>query len=42
MNIRLILPALSMAVTANGYAADFSPTSRDIADNRPLTSREVF
>lgn len=42
MNIRLILPALSMAVTLSGYAADFSLTSRDIADNRPLTSREVF
>ncbi|RDS89943.1 kinase inhibitor [Pseudomonas fluorescens] len=42
MNIRLILPALSMAVTLSGYAADFSLTSRDIADNRPLTRREVF
>ncbi|HAA39020.1 MAG TPA: phosphatidylethanolamine-binding protein [Pseudomonas sp.] len=42
MNIRSILPALSMAVTLSGYAADFSLTSRDIADNRPLTRREVF
>ena len=42
MKIRLILPALSMAVTFSGYAADFVLTSRDIADNRPLTSREVF
>ena len=42
MNIRSVLPALSMAVAFNGYAADFSLTSQDIADNRPLTKREVF
>lgn len=42
MTIRLILATLSMAVTFSGYAADFSLTRRDIADNRPLTSREVF
>ncbi len=30
MNIRLILPALSMAVTLSGYAADFSLTSRGL------------
>ncbi|MCP2073241.1 UNVERIFIED_ORG: Raf kinase inhibitor-like YbhB/YbcL family protein [Pseudomonas lini] len=42
MNIRLILPALSMLVSLSGYAADFSLTSQDIADNRPLTRREVF
>lgn len=42
MNIRSILPALSMAVVFSGHAADFSLTSQDIADNRPLTRREVF
>lgn len=42
MNIRSVLPALAMAVAFNGYAADFSLTSQDIADNRPLTKREVF
>ncbi|MCJ8206453.1 kinase inhibitor [Pseudomonas sp. RGM2987] len=42
MKIRLALPALSMAVALSGYAADFSLTSQDIADNRPLTQREVF
>ncbi|WP_460109029.1 kinase inhibitor [Pseudomonas sp. H3_E06] len=42
MNIRSILPALSMAVVFSGHAADFSLTSQEIADNRPLTLREVF
>ena len=42
MNIRSILPALSMAVVFSGHAADFSLTSQDIADSRPLTQREVF
>ena len=42
MNIRIILSALSMGVVLTGHAADFSLTSQDIAENRPLTSREVF
>lgn len=42
MNFRTILSALSMGVVLTGHAADFSLTSQDIAENRPLTSREVF
>ncbi|AXP02782.1 MULTISPECIES: kinase inhibitor [Pseudomonas] len=42
MNTRIILSVLSMGVVLAGHAADFSLTSQDIAENRPLTSREVF
>ncbi|WP_313598168.1 YbhB/YbcL family Raf kinase inhibitor-like protein [Pseudomonas sp.] len=42
MKIRPVLPALALAGTFTAYAADFSLTSRDIADNRPLTNSEVF
>jgi Raf kinase inhibitor-like YbhB/YbcL family protein len=42
MNIRIILSALSMGVVLTGHAAEFSLKSQDIAENRPLTSREVF
>jgi Raf kinase inhibitor-like YbhB/YbcL family protein len=42
MKIKLIPFALCLSVSLAGNAADFSLTSRDIADNRPLTRREVF
>jgi Raf kinase inhibitor-like YbhB/YbcL family protein len=42
MNIKLIPFAFCVCVPLISNAADFSLTSRDIADNRPLTRREVF
>jgi Raf kinase inhibitor-like YbhB/YbcL family protein len=42
MKIKLVPFALCLSVTLATHAADFSLTSRDIADNRPLTKREVF
>jgi len=42
MKIKLIPFALCLSVSLASHAADFALTSRDIANDRPLTKREVF
>jgi Raf kinase inhibitor-like YbhB/YbcL family protein len=42
MKIKLVPFALCLSVSLASHAADFSLTSRDIANDRPLTTREVF
>ncbi|WP_285424638.1 kinase inhibitor [Pseudomonas sp. efr-133-TYG-103a] len=42
MKIKLIPLAVCLGVSLTAHAADFALTSRDIADNRSLTRREVF
>ncbi|CAI8904860.1 DLP12 prophage; periplasmic protein YbcL [Pseudomonas sp. IT-347P] len=42
MKIKLIALALGLSISLASNAAEFSLTSRDIADGQPLTEREVF